>query len=524
MTDSHAERRAALIVGSLLLPLAVLTALVAAGFAPLLSLDRDVVDSWHASVAGTGWQHFFDGVSAVGQPWVVRGVLLLVAAVALVARRNRRIALWIVVTLVANAALWNALKVVVQRSRPDIPHQIAGWSYPSGHASDIAAGMGLLLVITWQHVRRVWLRTALLVLWAATALLVGASRIFVGAHYPSDVVGGVLLGVVVVFVTSVLFGVVSTDDNPPKARPLSSLPEHRRTLAVVLNPTKLGEVDPFRARVGIAARAAGWDEPVWFETTPDDPGRSMTRAALAAGADVVAAAGGDGTVRAVCAEMAGTGVPVGVIPLGTGNLLARNLDIPLAEDIAIVTVLSGQDRAIDLVRIEGDGLAPTRFAVMAGMGLDAAIMDIAPDQLKKKMGWPAYFVAGITQLRYPAVKVAISIDGQEAVHRRARTVVIGNVGTLTAGIPLFPDARLDDGMLDVVVVAPHRFLGWVSLAWRVLTKRPHTDDRLDRFTGAQVVIKAATEIPRQLDGDTVGAGTELRAEVEAGVLLVRVPR
>ena len=222
--------------------------------------------------------------------------------------------------------------------------------------------------------------------------------------------------------------------------------------------------------------------------------------------------------------MASTGIPVGVIPTGTGNLLARNLGIPLGRDQALDVVLRGQDRAIDLVKIKGDGLETTRFAVMAGMGLDAAIMGGVPETLKKRMGWSAYFVAGARNIRYPAVKVDISVDGADPVHRRARTVVVGNVGSLTAGIPLLPDALIDDGVIDVVVIAPRRVLGWVSLAWRVITKHPRTDDKLDRFTGKSVVLTADHPTPRQLDGDTVGPGTEIHAEVEPGVLLVRVPR
>ncbi|MDP9317843.1 MAG: diacylglycerol kinase, partial [Actinomycetota bacterium] len=105
-----------------------------------------------------------------------------------------------------------------------------------------------------------------------------------------------------------------------------------------------------------------------------------------------------------------------------------------------------------------------------------------------------------------------------------RTVLVGNVGSLTAGIPLLPDARIDDGVLDVVVIAPLRVLGWFSLLWRVLTRHPRTDERLDRFTGRSVVVTAASATPRQLDGDPVGSGTEIHAEVEPGVLLVRVPR
>jgi diacylglycerol kinase family enzyme len=120
--------------------------------------------------------------------------------------------------------------------------------------------------------------------------------------------------------------------------------------------------------------------------------------------------------------------------------------------------------------------------------------------------------------------VTITIDDAEPVVRRARTVVVGNVGSLQAGIPLLPDAEIDDGVLDVVVLAPRRVSGWPALVYRVMLRRRRTDDRLDRFTGRSVAISAAHAIPRQLDGDLVGAGTELRCVVEHGRLLVRVPR
>jgi diacylglycerol kinase family enzyme len=133
-------------------------------------------------------------------------------------------------------------------------------------------------------------------------------------------------------------------------------------------------------------------------------------------------------------------------------------------------------------------------------------------------------VAGARQLRYPAVRVDISINGEEPVRRRARTVLIGNVGFLQAGIPLLPDARIDDGLLDVVVIAPRRLFGWVPLAVRVFTRAKRTDERLDRFTGRSVELTVPHPTPRQLDGDTVGPGTSLRATIEPGLLLVRVPR
>ncbi len=527
MTRAQSSRRltaAAAVLGGA--AFAVVSWLVIAAYAPLMSFDSGSVDAWNGAVTGTPWHGFFTVVAAVSAPWVVR-ILLFGFAVAYALRRSWRTAIWIVAVLVVNGLVWGSIKATVHRPRPVVPDQVGGWSFPSGHASDIAAGMGILLVLTLTRIRGRRLRRALAAAEVATVVLVGLDRILLGAHYPSDVAGGWLVGSTMVLAALAAF--------PPWATRLTSgisaetavgsaLPDRPRTLGVVLNPIKVTNPGEFKARVSRAALVAGWNEPLWFETTVDDAGSAMARAAVAAGADVVAAAGGDGTVRVVCGEMAGSGVPVGVIPSGTGNLLARNLGIPLLPEQAVETLLVGRDRAIDVVRLEGDGLPETRFVVMAGMGLDAAIMDGAPDALKKRLGWPAYLVAGAKHLRYPAVRIDISVDGGEPVRRRARSVLIGNVGSLQAGIPLLPDARIDDGVLDVVVIAPGRLVGWVSLAWRVATRHRRIDEQLDRYTGQSVVLKAATASPRQLDGDTVEPGTELRAWIEPGVLLIRVPR
>jgi diacylglycerol kinase family enzyme/membrane-associated phospholipid phosphatase len=523
VTERSAERRAALIAASMAVPLVVLTLLVMMRFGPLVHLDRSVSRQTYDAARGTGWQRAADIVSAAWQPRIAGTVTGLVAAWFAV-RRQWLIVAWIVASMVVTTVGWELAKLWIERPRPDIPHQIGGWSYPSGHASEIACAMTLFAVITWPRVRPGWRRSLVTGLWVVIALVVGVARVVIGAHFPSDVVAGWLLGALVAYLIGALLGVIDPRRrHHGDERPLSTMPEDLRTLAVIVNPTKV-DADAFRAKVSESTRAAGWDEPLWFETTVDDAGASMARAAVAAGADVVMVAGGDGTVRVVCAQLASTGVPVGVVPIGTGNLLARNLGIPLGRDQALDVVLRGQDRAVDLVQVKGDDLDTTRFLVMAGMGLDAAIMDGAPDALKRRVGWPAYFLAGLRHLRYPAVRIDISVDGAEPVRRRARTVVVGNVGILTGGIPLIPDARVDDGLLDVVVIAPRRVLGWLSLVWRVLTKHPRTDERLDRFTGRSVVLTAASPTPRQLDGDTVGSGCEIHAEIEPGVLLLRVPR
>jgi diacylglycerol kinase family enzyme len=162
--------------------------------------------------------------------------------------------------------------------------------------------------------------------------------------------------------------------------------------------------------------------------------------------------------------------------------------------------------------------------VMAGMGFDAAIMEGVNEDLKKRVGWIAYVFSALKSLMFPAVRIEISVDGGEFTRHRARTVVVGNVGFLQAGMPLLPDAAIDDGLLDVVILHPRRFLSWLPLAYRVLAKRSYTDDTINRMTGRAFVVRASIDTPRQLDGDSIGLGRELRMECLHGRVLVRVPR
>jgi diacylglycerol kinase family enzyme len=177
-----------------------------------------------------------------------------------------------------------------------------------------------------------------------------------------------------------------------------------------------------------------------------------------------------------------------------------------------------------MVEVSGDKMEDATFLVMAGLGFDAAIMEGVNEDIKAKVGWLAYVWSALKSLMFPAVRVDVSVDGEPFTRHRARTLVIGNVGFLQAGMPLIPDAAIDDGKLDVVLLYPRRFLSWLPLAVRVLTKNPRTDETITRMTGTEVVVRTHVDAPRQLDGDLIPPGRELRARCVHGRLLVRVPR
>jgi YegS/Rv2252/BmrU family lipid kinase len=288
--------------------------------------------------------------------------------------------------------------------------------------------------------------------------------------------------------------------------------------AVVHNPTKVTDLPALKRRVEPVMAQAGWEPPLWLETTVEDPGAGMAKEAVEQGCDVVFVAGGDGTVMAAATTLAGTGVPLAILPTGTGNLLARNLDLPFTDEGACLRIgLSGRTRAIDVGAVED-----RRFVVMAGLGFDAAMMRDAPEGLKKTVGWPAYVVSATKHLRGRGIRVTLTLDDAEPLQRRVRTVVVGNVGKLQGNIPLLPDAVPDDGVLDVVVIATRNVLDWARVGTRVLRRADVPDRRMERFTARHIVVEASESQPRQLDGDVIEDGRRLDIQVEAGALLVKV--
>jgi diacylglycerol kinase (ATP) len=164
------------------------------------------------------------------------------------------------------------------------------------------------------------------------------------------------------------------------------------------------------------------------------------------------------------------------------------------------------------------------FLVMAGTGFDAAIMETTPEALKVRVGPLAYVISGLRALRGRRVRVTLTLDDGPPMRRRTRTVVVGNSGTLLGRLVLMPRATIDDGVLDVVSIAPNSFAGWVAVALRVITKRPRGHERVEHWQARRIVIRAESPQPCQVDGDPVGDAQELSIRVDPDALVVRVPK
>ncbi|WP_149203185.1 diacylglycerol/lipid kinase family protein [Actinotalea subterranea] len=330
-------------------------------------------------------------------------------------------------------------------------------------------------------------------------------------------------------------------------------------VAFVANPTKPG-VPALRDAAVQACAARYLPEPLWFDTTEDDPGIGQTREAVARGAEVVIAIGGDGTVRAVAEGLAGTGASMGLIPQGTGNLLARNLDLPINDVDALLRIaLTGRDRKIDVgwltvVRDESDvaddiaqadpqAVAPEKtppgtsepardhiFLVIAGLGFDAAMVADTDEELKARVGWIAYFVAGVKHLHARRMRLELSFDGRPWRSVRLRSVLIGNCGRLPGGITLLPDAELDDGWLDIGTIDTRGGLvGWAQLLgevamqrFGVITDLPNKIGRIDHARVRTMGVRSRSPEQVQVDGDTIGEALEVSARVDERALTVRV--
>ncbi len=466
-----------------------------------------------------GWGQLMAALSFLLHPAVSYTVVGILSVWAW-RRRLRNLAWALAATIPLGVGSERLLKELVARERPAmaVPLVTEGFAYPSGHLIGISALAVLAIAIT------VVTRRSDLTAWgvrlgmAALCVLVGYNRWALRAHYLTDIVAGGLWGG---FVAT--FALLSTGVHvvaPWGGRPQRGVPP---TVFVVVNPTKVPDWELLRKHVDGVARGHGWGRPRWLETTEADPGLAAARQAVAAGADLVVAAGGDGTVRSVAQALAGGRAALAVLPTGTGNLLARNLNIPLDVADALEVAFDGFPSPLDLVEVRADGGAPEASVVMAGMGVDAVIMSETNPDLKRAVGPAAYAISAVGALSRPLFGLKVSLGDGGPIRRTVGLALIANVGQLQGGVHLMPDARPDDGRFDVLLVQAHGPAGWANLAGRLVTgAAPATG--LERWQGTRAVFEAEEPIAYQIDGDTAGTCRRLEAVVKPGALSVMLLR
>jgi diacylglycerol kinase (ATP) len=265
--------------------------------------------------------------------------------------------------------------------------------------------------------------------------------------------------------------------------------------------------------------AAGVDDPLWYEVNKSRKAPKRVRRALAAGADLVLVWGGDGMVQRSADALAGSGVPVGLIPAGTANLLANNLGVPDRLEAAVRTALHGRPRTLDLGRVGGE-----HFAVMAGVGFDAELVGGADRRAKDRLGRLAYVRSGLHGIRGPVTRARVKVDGTVWYRGPVSCVLLGNVGRIVGGVPAFDDADPADGLLEVGVVTAAGVLQWARTLGRVTLGRSDRAKHVRITRGRKITVSLAHALPYELDGGERGTTAKLKATVAPGALTVLVPR
>lgn len=312
-----------------------------------------------------------------------------------------------------------------------------------------------------------------------------------------------------------------------------------RHAAIVYNPVKV-PLDRVRRAVGEQERVHGWAVSRWYETSSDDSGSYAAEEAIAGGPAVVIVAGGDGTVRAVAEVIAESGTPLALLPVGTGNLLARNLGLPLGDvEGSVALAFVGVARAVDVAVAEfenDEGERSARvFLVMAGIGLDAEMAENTSALAKKRLGWMAY----VTPIARSVIANRLfhldyRVNGGRSRSARAHTVIVGNCGTLTGNMLLIPAARVDDGLLDVVMLRPKGRFGWAGIGTRLTLQGVAHRSRFGRSMlrlapelralayaqGRRFEARFETPHGIEIDGDSFGLVVRARITVRPGALQV----
>ena len=355
----------------------------------------------------------------------------------------------------------------------------------------------------------------------------------------------VFLIIAAIAIVVVLIAVIVIALRAQRRRKLAQTLEKRRDdevqYAFIVNPSK-PQAEARRLHIQRFCEAKGLNRIRFYDTQLDKDGRVCALEALEDGADVVIAVGGDGTVRTVASAGSGTGHALGIIPIGTGNLFARNMGVPVDDiDAALTVATSHGSRLVDMGRLtlldhpeDDHGHA---FLIIAGIGFDAAMIDDTNPELKANISWLAYFVGGVKNLFAPKFRGTLTVtsaDGSTHTIKNLdfRTVMAGNCGQIPM-FSLMPAASYDDGLLDFEIIdTTGGILGWANLFGDVVHQtiigKPEqnplsTNSTIEQVQGVSAEITLEKPAKAQVDGDMLPETKHIRFSVDHRALIVRVP-
>ena len=264
---------------------------------------------------------------------------------------------------------------------------------------------------------------------------------------------------------------------------------------------------------------AGVSDPIWSEVPKSRLAPKRVRRAVKEGAELVFVWGGDGMVQQCVDVLAGSGIPLAIVPAGTANLFASSLDLP--EDIAeaVEIGLHGSERELDVGKVNGE-----RFTVMAGAGLDAHMIRDADGGLKDRFGRLAYIWTASKHLRGDPFKARIEVNGELWYKGKASCVLLGNIGSLFGGVEVFDNARPDDGLLELGVTNAEGIGQWARTLAQTAVGAASTSPFVQMTKAQSVDVELSRKVRYELDGGERATVKRLKARVEPKAITVRVPK
>lgn len=267
---------------------------------------------------------------------------------------------------------------------------------------------------------------------------------------------------------------------------------------IIVNPVS-GKGDPTERKTLIkkAARKHGW-KGTYRETTKTLSAKQIAQEEVKKGIKHLVVCGGDGTIMEVLAVVANSSVTIGIVPLGTGNMLVRNLKLPMTIDDAIKIAFTGKRRRVDLGKANG-----IYYSIAAGIGLDAEVMRAAERELKDKWGFLAYIVSTIKYLHHRSSRYRITLDSKKPFTVKAKTIMVSNMGKIFKDIEIVPNTRAQNGTLQVGIVTAKSLPAWFSVVVHALIGKVHNSPHYDMYTAKKIDIQVLGKKRRfQCDGNS----------------------